>query len=228
MSRNLYEVLGVDPEVAPEQIQAAYVHWARRLASDRDSGRGEAFTELQQAYSVLASPARREAYNTRIGRPASSGGEPFRTDPGTPAKEHTPTLLMISLRDSFESANPSFEELFHRLWSNFSKVSRPKAEQVESLTLEVTLSPEQAREGGRARILIPARALCPACAGHGALGLYECWQCGGKGSITADYPVELAYPPGVLNEFFVQVPLSRFGINNFYLTVRFRVSEEAV
>jgi hypothetical protein len=34
----------------------------------------------------------------------------------------------------------------------------------------------------------------------------------------------VAYPAGVLNEYVVRVPLSRFGIENFYLTVRFRVT----
>lgn len=107
--------------------------------------------------------------------------------------------------------------------SNFALMTRPKAERLASLTVDIPLTREEAAAGGRARIMIPARARCPACRGHGMLGLYECWRCQGRGAITADYPLELRYPAGILNQYVVQVPLDRFGIENFYLTIRFRV-----
>ncbi len=122
---------------------------------------------------------------------------------------------------------PSFDELFDRLWSNFSLLTRPKEEQLESLTLELPLSREEAMNGGQARILIPARAECPACGGRGGVGGYECWRCQGHGAITAEYPLDVPYPAGIVSEYVVQLPLEGFGIGNFYLTVRFRVTDEA-
>ena len=136
-------------------------------------------------------------------------------------------LYVTSLRESFATYHPSFDELFDRFWSNFSLLSRPKAEHVESLTVEIPLSPREAVRGGQVRVLVPARAPCPVCEGHGAVGAYECWECQGQGAITADYPLDIEHPPGIANEHAVQVPLSGFGIENFYLTVRFRVSEFA-
>jgi hypothetical protein len=38
-------------------------------------------------------------------------------------------------------------------------VTRPKAERLESLTVDVPLSPRQAFMGGQMRILVPARKL---------------------------------------------------------------------
>jgi len=137
------------------------------------------------------------------------------------------TFYVTSLRESFATYHPSFDELFDRFWSNFSLLSRPKAEHIESLTVEIPLSAREAVNGGQARVLIPARAPCPVCEGHGAIGDYECWECQGQGAITADYPVDIEHPPGIANEHAVQVPLSDFGIENFYLTIRFRVSEFA-
>ncbi len=221
MTPNLYDVLGVDAEASPEQIQAAYVHWARQVAPDRDTPLTQPLKELQAAYAVLANPERRREYDSRAQqRPASNKAEPFRA----PEPSARPPSKEYSLRDSFASAHPSFDELFDRFWGNFSELSRPKAEHIESLTLEIPLNPEAAQAGGCARVLIPARARCPACSGRGALGVYQCWQCEGHGSITADYPVDLTYPAGIVNEYAVQVPLTQFGIENFYLTVRFRVS----
>lgn len=226
MPANLYAVLGVDANASPEQIQAAYSHRARELWPDPDAPVSAGFRELQDAYSVLGHPERRRVHEQRAAaaspraeplRPASTGAEPIeRSGGGQP--------IQASLRESFAEFHPSFEELFDRLWSNFTLLTRPKAERVESLTVEIPLSPEEARCGGQARILIPARAQCPACQGHGAIGPYECWRCQGHGAITADYPLDVDYPAGVLNQCLVQVPLSRFGIENFYLTVRFRVT----
>ncbi len=209
MAKDPYVTLRVDRDATPEQIQAAYKHWAKKIQPSEDLPPTEEMRDLQQAYTILGHPQRRESYERR-----------HRPEPLRASARHRE----VRLRESFACFHPSFDELFERFWSNFDLMTRPKAERIESLTIEVPLTPEEARAGGEARILIPARAQCPACFGHGAVGFYQCWHCGGQGSITADYPVELAYPPGVVNEHTVRVPLEKFGISNFYLTLRFRVS----
>jgi len=219
VTKDYYVVLGVDADASPEQIQAAYCHWAAVAQNNPEVGSTRPLEELQRAYLVLADPERRRAYDTRS--QTSPRAEPFRASAPSPSPAAQPE---ISLRESFASARPSFEELFDRWWSNSSLLTRPKAERVESLTLDIPISAEQARAGGHATILIPARAQCPACGGHGAVGLYQCWHCGGHGSITGDYPLELSYPAGIGNQHMLQVPLCSFGIDNFYLTVRFRVT----
>ena len=130
----------------------------------------------------------------------------------------------ISLLRSFETFLPSFSELFDR-WSNFELVTRPKAEQLESLTVDVLLSPRQAFMGGQIRILVPARVTCPTCRGRGSVGSYECWRCEGNGALTDEYPVTVSYPAGLQQDYIMRLPLDRFGIENFYLTVRFRPTE---
>jgi molecular chaperone DnaJ len=101
-------------------------------------------------------------------------------------------------------------------------VTRPKAERLESLNVEVPLSPQQAFAGGEVRIMVPARLVCPACRGHGSVGPYECSRCEGHGAVTGEYPVRISYPVGLETDHLVRLPLDRFGIQNFYLTVRFR------
>ncbi len=222
MARGPYDVLGVAPDASPEQIKAAYRHWAEALQSDTDAPPTRELRDLQEAYVVLGHPERRQAYERQKRKEAEPLGPPREGAEKLDAPTETPPIE-FSLRESQAAAQPSFEELFDRLWSNFDRVVRPKAERLESLTIEIPLKAEEAQRGGRARILIPARAHCPACFGHGSVGLYQCWRCQGHGAITADYPVEVGYPPGVANEHVAQIPLDRFGIENFYLTVRFRV-----
>lgn len=40
-----------------------------------------------------------------------------------------------------------------------------------------------------------------------------------------EYPVMVNYPAGLQQDYIVRLSLDRFGIGNFYLTVRFRPSE---
>ena len=218
MAKSLYLVLGVETNASPQQVQSAYRHWSSRLDPEHEDADAPALREAQDAYSILADPAQRRAYDGRIQSPSKTRAEPFRPKPSPPAP------IEFSLRESPAEVRPSFEELFERLWSNFALLTRPKAERLESLILDIPLTRDEAASGGRARIKIPARARCPACHGHGMLGLYECWRCLGHGAITADYPLELRYPAGILNQYIVRVALDRFGIKNLYLTVRFRVS----
>ena len=126
---------------------------------------------------------------------------------------------------SFETFTPSLDEIFERLWSNFDLLTRPKAERLESLNVEVPLSPQQAFAGGEVRILVPARLVCQACGGQGSVGPYECSHCEGHGAVTGEYPVTVGYPAGLQQDYIVRLPLDRFGIQNFYLTVRFRPTE---
>jgi molecular chaperone DnaJ len=128
----------------------------------------------------------------------------------------------LSLFRSFETFSPSFDQLFERLWSNFNLRTRPKAERLESLNVEVPLSPRQAFAGGDVRVMVPSRLVCPACHGQGSIGPYECPQCEGHGAVTGEYPVRVSYPAGLQEDYIVRIPLERFGIRNFYLSVQFR------
>jgi hypothetical protein len=44
-------------------------------------------------------------------------------------------------------------------------------------------------------------------------------------TLTGEYPVMVSYPVGLQQDDMVRLPLGRFGIESFYLTVRFRPSE---
>jgi DnaJ-class molecular chaperone len=228
--KNYYVILGIASTASSDEIKAAFRRRALELHPDQSGLTSGPFLEAQEAYATLSDPERRQAYDrqlrplhTRTGRApepmvtARPQPEPFR--PFEPAGR----VRDISL-DSFENYHPSFDELFDRLWSNFEPVSRPKAEHLESLTVEVVLRPEETRSGGRVRVEIPARATCPTCVGHGRVGGYECWRCAGHGALTTEYPVDVEYPAGIRDGTAMRLPLSRFGIENFYLTLLFRVS----
>ncbi len=233
--KNYYLILGVDSGATQEEIKAAYRQHAKDLHPDYYGPDSSPFIDLQEAYAVLSDPARRRLYDKAHGRvrvsrdPASASAEPLIPrppivpEPLIPAEDQV-DLGSLSLDSSFRTIYPSYEELFDRLWRNFS-LSRPKVERLQQLNVEIHINAYEALRGGRVRLLVPARLRCPHCRGRGGTGFFECWQCAGAGVVQGDYPLVIVFPPGIVNNFVIQVPLDRFGIDNFFLNVVFRVSQ---
>jgi hypothetical protein len=69
---DLYEVLQVHPSAEPEVIEAAYHRLARKYHPDVNSSPDAAarMASINSAYSVLANPQRRAAYDLRMRPPA--------------------------------------------------------------------------------------------------------------------------------------------------------------
>ena len=184
MKKDYYFILRVTPEATAEEIRSAYRRLAIELHPDLSGFDSDPFQELQEAYSVLNDPVRRAVYDREAEEIPIRRTDAVRAATSVIRRRHSAEPLTpvrpvggfeeISLLRSFETFHPSFREMFDRLWSNFELVTRPKAERLESLAVEVPLSPRQAFTGGQMRILVPARLICPACSGRGHVGPYQC------------------------------------------------------
>jgi molecular chaperone DnaJ len=223
MKRDLYSLLGLESDASMDLIESAYRELVSELYPDRLERDREIFLRIQKAYSTLTNARRRKAYDEAL----HGGEKPLNVTPKTPVESLTPEKTVdlgeVSLTHSFQTIQPSFEQLFDRLWGNFTLLTRPKAETIESLNVEILLSPEEALRGGRVRVLIPSQFKCPACEGRGGVGPFECWRCDGRGIVVGEYPLLVSFPAGISGNV-VEIPLDRFGIQNFYLRVYFRVS----
>ncbi|WP_312934099.1 J domain-containing protein [Pseudomonas sp.] len=84
---DLYATLGLDPAATDAQIKAAYRRRAMDLHPDRNPGRDTTpeFQRLNEAYSVLSTPARRARYDQTTQRRASPDPAPYATPPSIPA-----------------------------------------------------------------------------------------------------------------------------------------------
>ena len=225
MAKSYFAILGISSGATGDEIRSAYRRLAKEFHPDHYPGGSERFQEVQEAYSVLGNSRRRHKYKQNIRK--ESPKTPLRR-PGYPEpeplipEEERVDLGEVSPVRSFQSFTPSMDEIFDWLWRNYSSIEQPKSGRVQNLTLEVTLTTEQARRGGNARIMVPVQALCPTCRGHGGVGFYECRRCAGEGAITGEAPVSIAFPPGLAKDHAVLVPLDRFGIRNVHVTVLFR------
>jgi molecular chaperone DnaJ len=226
MAKDYYAILGVARDATPRQIEIAYLEYLRGMQMPQHG----LLSDIQEAYRVLASPVERRAYDEshqhipfQKKQLATSRGS---AEPLIPA-ESAGDLIDVSLTRSFRTASPSFEEISDRLWSNFTGAPRPKAETIQSLTIEIPLTSRQALAGGTARVLVPTKAACPACSGQGSAGGFVCLPCDGSGVVLDEYPLLVDFPAGI-GDYAVQVPLDGLGIHNLYLTVCFRVTRETI
>ena len=225
MARSYFAILEVPSGATPEEVRSAYRRLAKEFHPDRYEGGSEPFRQIQEAYAVLGDPVRRRAYEKSLEEVLVK-----RTARYTPYSEPEPLIPEegpvnigeISPVRSFRTVSPSLGEIFDWLWDNFSSVDRLKSGRVRHLTLEVPLTREQAIRGGNAKVMVPVRAACPTCRGHGSVGYYECYRCTGQGAISGEVPISVAFPPGLVQNHTVIIPLERFGIRNLHLTVLFR------
>jgi hypothetical protein len=130
----------------------------------------------------------------------------------------------LSLLYDFATIGPSFAALRARLLRNFSGIGIPKGERQEALTVEVVLSPAEARYGGTIRLEIPVFVPCPACAGTGRSWGIFCWDCSGQGVIEREEVVAIRIPPEVPPGTILERSLAHLGIHNVYLRLYIRIT----
>jgi molecular chaperone DnaJ len=228
MAKSYFAILGITRSASIEEVRAAYRRLAKEFHPDHFEGGSGPFREIQEAYAVLADGQKRDRYERSL---ESARAPQFRRAPAGPAPEplipeqRPVDFGEISPVRSFRTYTPSYDQVFDWLWHNFSDMSWPKSGRFQELTLEVPLTRNQALRGGTARVMIPARAICPTCGGTGGVDYYECGRCSGEGAISGEIPVSISFPAGLASDQAVVVPLDRFGIRNLHLTVLFRLTD---
>lgn len=225
MAKSYFTILEVTSRATHDEIRSAYRRLAKTFHPDHYKGSAESFRQIQEAYAVLGDPVRRKAYEKDLSDIRIKRSQTCRpsSEPEPLIPEDRPVdLREISPIRSFETFSPSFDEIFDWLWRNFSNIQPSKSGRVQNLTFVVPLSREQARRGGNATIMVPARSLCPVCRGYGHIGLYECHRCAGEGAVSGELPISIAIPSGLQKDHAVIIPLERFGIRNMFFTVQFR------
>jgi len=230
MAKSYFLILGVSPNATTDEIKSAYRRLVKEFHPDYYTGGNETFREIQEAYSVLGNTRRRQEYEQQISKKpinVSVKHTNYRSEPEPLIPEpRSIDVGDISPVRSFQTFSPSFNEVFDWLWSNFSSLTRPKSGRIQNVTFEVPLTREQAFRGGTARVMVPAKSVCPTCRGYGALGPYECSRCSGEGDISGEMPVSISFPPGLTKDHAVMIPLDRFGIRNLHMTVLFRPTDD--
>lgn len=156
---DLYKVLGVSKDAGAEDIKKAYRKLALETHPDRNPGNKEAeerFKKIQEAYSILSDPQRRDRYDN----PGPFGGfNPFR---------------------DFFGQGGGFSFSFGG--QNRQPAEPPKhgTQTGKQIVHAIRISPFDILLNNKVHLKYDRHIPCPDCKGHGA-DLKQCSNCGGLG-----------------------------------------------
>lgn len=225
LRKSYYLTLGIPPNESAEGVRQAFREIVKRYHPDRvGSERAFLFQKLVEAYRVLADPERRRDYDRGLYHGGfQSAGPATPVSVGCPEPRDLPqrvsTLRTICVRDA------PFEAALARVSGNLTSAVRPFTEKEygEGLNTMVTLSADEARQGGAIQLAVPSCRPCHECGGSGQQGLFPCALCDGEGLIEEEETVRVPVPPDVPDGTVMEFPLRGLGIHDFYLRLHIRV-----
>jgi len=226
--KNYYIILGVPHTESEGGIRRAFRDLAKTHHPDRvGPGGTRRFQDIMEAYTVLSDPEKRKEYNESL-RPTEKNLK-LEVRPERTHERGEPEPLIpepISVKRDFQTAGPSFDEMFDRIARNFTGIGIPKGERIQELNVEVILSPDEARRGGIAPIGVPVFYSCRFCGGSGRDWLFPCVHCQEQGVVEGEEVVRIRIPPMVKDGTVFEVPLQGLGVHNFHLRIHLRVDTQ--
>jgi len=157
MSKDYYNILGVDKNSTQDQIKKAYRKLAVKYHPDKNQGDTDAenkFKEISEAYEVLGDEKKKSSYD-RFGTVNGQSGGHTHGDP------------FDVFRDMFGGGSP------------FGKRQKVGSD----LRIQVTVSLTDILNGINKKIRIKREKICNTCDGKGGKNPRTCMKCDGKGRI---------------------------------------------
>jgi molecular chaperone DnaJ len=213
MKRNFYKVLGVNQKAGPEKIKRAYRQAAKRYHPDVSPRNEEKFTEVQEAYDTLSDPEKKALYDREISDKHSPAVSP------QPYYPHPLGSYPPSLFDETAPLFGRFEDFWVDEWSDFFG---ERKQSHQDLSVEITLTPSEARRGCQVPLEIPIWVICRRCRGSGFVGKLICGHCRGRGEERLEKNVKVTIPRGVRSGTEMKIQLGDVGLRggNLIATVK--------
>ncbi|MFV2016254.1 MAG: DnaJ C-terminal domain-containing protein, partial [Candidatus Heimdallarchaeota archaeon] len=173
--RDYYDVLGLSKNATEKELKKSYRKRAMEYHPDKYQGAKEEaeekFKELNEAYSILSDPQKRQIYD-RFGHAGLEGA-------GSSARSADPFEFFSSIF----GGSGIFDSFFGGMGSRRSRQRGPR--RGDDVILDLELSYEEAFSGVGKKIKMPFRKACSNCNGTGAEGgaLKTCHKCHGNGVV---------------------------------------------
>jgi molecular chaperone DnaJ len=196
--KDLYRILGVNQKADSVNIKKAYRRAAKKYHPDVSPKGEEKFKEVQEAYETLSDPEKKAVYDREISKrsvPHPSSGnysQPLTTRPS-------------SLFDEIDKFFSTFEDFWMDRRPEFS--GDWERDHADLLSLEITLTPSEARVGCEIPLRVPFWTDCRRCLGTGLKEGLICGLCRGRGRERNQKKIRITIPPGARNGMQIRIPL---------------------
>lgn len=173
MAKNYYELLGVTKTVSDEELKSAYRKLARQYHPDHnpdDETAANKFKEINEAYETLSDPQKRAEYDA-----VQAGGG---AGPGAGAGGFGGA--------GGQRGSGSFFDEFVNMFGNEHGGAGGQSGNGGDISLNVTLTFEEAAYGTQKEITVNRFEPCAVCRGTGAKNgtqFVKCTNCGGTGKV---------------------------------------------
>ncbi len=118
MAKSYFAVLEVSPGASSAEIRSAYRRLAKEFHPDYYDGDSIRFRQIQEAYSVIGDPDKRNAYEkTLSGIPIQRPVRPTRYPEPEPLRPRSGFAEVDMLSPAFVE----IDEIFDRLWGFFTR-----------------------------------------------------------------------------------------------------------
>lgn len=167
MSKDYYNVLGVDRNASDDEIKKAYRKMAMKYHPDKNPDNPEAeskFKEAAEAYDVLSTPDKKSNYD-RFGS-ANGGGNPFGGGG-------------FNMEDIFSNFGDIFGGAFNQRYGGQKPQSRGS-----NLRIKVSLTIDEILKGASKKLKYKRQDKCGTCDGKGGTDVRNCIPCNGTGQRT--------------------------------------------
>jgi molecular chaperone DnaJ len=207
LKKNFYKILNVDQEASPARIKKAYRKAVKRYHPDVSPEGEDKFKEVQEAYETLSDPQKKVLYDQQfIEKPTS---EP----------------QFYSFREPMDIQLNLFNEIDRLLgFDDLYEFFTVPEENNPSLSIEISLTPEEARKGCDIPLKIPFWSKCRRCHGTGRIRNLICGLCRGQGEEKTEKKIRVTIPAGIWNGMKIRIPLKDLDLRGADLTATLKVS----
>lgn len=184
MSKDYYEILGVNKNASKEDIKKAFYKLAHKYHPDKKEGNESKFKEVNEAYQVLSDDEKRSKYDQ-----FGSGYENMKGYGGAgPGFEG---FDFSNFSGGFQNGSADFDfgnlnDIFSDFFSGGMSGGRTQARRGRDISTEIQISFSESIFGTNRKILITKTSTCTVCDGSGAKAdtkMETCKYCNGQGKI---------------------------------------------
>jgi molecular chaperone DnaJ len=174
MSKDYYDILGVEKKASKDEIKKAFHKLAHKLHPDKNGGDDKKFKEVNEAYQTLSDDGKRAQYDQFGNAGPSMGGGPGGGFEGF-------DFSQFSQEGGFGF---DMGDIFGEMFGGGSR--RAKNRRGADLQTSITLDFKESIFGVDKEIRITKPSTCNTCHGNGAkpgTELHTCDQCNGQGVV---------------------------------------------